>query len=215
MPILIKKNLNDQLYELLRQDIMDQKIPFGEKLINRDIQKQYGVSSTPVRDAINRLHQDGLLENISNSGARVIQFDYADAVELNEIICMLNCGAVSLSAQKSDPVDVAPRLQESIDLQKKHINTPQYYTYDAQFHHVFFEFCQNKRLKQLYQQYATLWMLLFRFYYRDAQSRQDTSIACHETIMQAYCKGHVQKACDDMHQHFARALLPFQNTFRV
>jgi len=215
VPILVKKNLNDQVYESLRQNIIDQKIPSGAKLINRDIQKQYGVSSTPVRDAIHRLHRDGLLENISNSGARVIQFTYSMAVELNEIMSMLNCGAVSLSAQKSDLKNMAPLLQQSIALQKKNIHTPQYYAYDEQFHHVFFDFCQNKRFKQLYQQYATLWALLSRLYYQDEQSSQDASIACHEQIMRAYCRHCIPEACAHMHDHFTSALLSFRKTFHT
>ena len=74
--MIVKKNLSEQIYESLKKEILDQKIGFGEKLINRSLQEKYGVSSTPVRDAINRLYVDGLLDNISNVGARVIPFDY-------------------------------------------------------------------------------------------------------------------------------------------
>ncbi|MGI5872737.1 MAG: GntR family transcriptional regulator, partial [Bacillota bacterium] len=100
--MLNKKTLSEQIYELLKQDIMNRKIGFGEKLINRDLQKKYGVSSTPVRDAINRLYQDGLVEDIKRNGARVITFDLTAAIEINEIITILSVGAVELSAEKSD-----------------------------------------------------------------------------------------------------------------
>ena len=88
--MLNKKTLSEQIYQLLKQDILSQKIGFGEKLINRDLQKKYGVSSTPIRDAINRLYQDGLVEDITKNGARVIAFDLTAAIEINEIITILS-----------------------------------------------------------------------------------------------------------------------------
>ena len=80
---IVKKTLNEQIYEALRDEILAKKISFGEKLVNRELQNKFGVSSTPVRDAINRLYMDGLVDEVSKTGARIISFDLKFATEIN------------------------------------------------------------------------------------------------------------------------------------
>ena len=58
---IVKKTLSDQIYDVLRKEIIQQNIPLGSKIVNRDLQQQFGVSSSPIRDAINKLYQDGLI----------------------------------------------------------------------------------------------------------------------------------------------------------
>jgi len=196
-----KKNLNEQIYEALRQDIIDQKIKFGQKLVNRDLREHYGVSSTPVRDAINRLYQDGLLEDISNVGARVIDFDYNFAIEINEIISMLSIEAVGLSAKKARMDEIVPVLNECIRQQLAHIDTPDYFIYDRNFHQTFFDFCYNERYKQIYIQQQTLWEILFRFFYQDKESTKSDAIYQHQQILDAYQHGDIRLAQEYLERH--------------
>ena len=65
---LMRKSLSDQIYSVLKLEILKQKIPFGSKLVNRNLQERFEVSSSPVRDAINRLYNDGLISSITQSG---------------------------------------------------------------------------------------------------------------------------------------------------
>ena len=74
--MLIRKTLSDQIYSQLRKDIIFKKIPLGTKLVNRQLQEEFGVSSSPIRDAINRLQQDGIIVEVNNTGATVISLDY-------------------------------------------------------------------------------------------------------------------------------------------
>ena len=97
---LMKQTLSDQIYELLKEDIITHRISFGEKLVNRELQQKFGVSSTPVRDAINHLYLDGLLDNITNGGARVISFDLSFALEVNEVVMILTQGAIQAAARE-------------------------------------------------------------------------------------------------------------------
>lgn len=214
MPHIVKKNLNQQIYEDLRREIFEQKIRFGEKLVNRELQKRYGVSSTPVRDAINRLYQDGLLGSLSNGGARVIDFDYNHAREVNEVIAMMNCNAVALSARKGNVAAAARELEDAIARQEEFLDTDRYFEFDQQFHQVFFKYSGNQSFSSLYSQYASLWQLLFRFYYRDQESRRDKSIISHKQIMQLYREGKVEEAVEKMNQHFAGAEQPLGNTLK-
>ena len=59
---LNRSTLSEQIYEILRNDILTQKIPCGEKLTLNTLKERFQVSSTPIRDALTRLEKDGLLQ---------------------------------------------------------------------------------------------------------------------------------------------------------
>jgi len=200
------KPYNEQIYETLRQDIIDKKIGFGEKLVNQKLQERFGVSSTPIRDAINHLYQEGLVEDISKSGARVITFDLKSALEINEIVSMLNVGALRLAAARPDALELIPVLENIIQLQMKHINNKKYFIYDKLFHEAFFDFSQNNRFKKLYSQYQTLRLLLVQLYYKDKERTKPDSITQHQKILDAYRQKEIHLAQNLMESHFRDAI---------
>ena len=55
------KTVTEQIYLVIRSDILQQKRRMGEKLTVKQLQDQLGVSSTPIREALTRLQQDGLI----------------------------------------------------------------------------------------------------------------------------------------------------------
>ena len=63
---LNKSTLSEQIYQILRSDILHQRIPLGEKLTLKNLQAQFEVSSTPIREALTRLTEDGLVRYYSN-----------------------------------------------------------------------------------------------------------------------------------------------------
>lgn len=116
---IIKKSLSDQIYDELKMEIVTKKIMFGSKIINRNLQERFKVSSSPIRDAINRLYADGLIKSIDNTGALVVNFDVNFYVEVNEILLGITNTGIKLAFQKSDHKEVADILKEYISLQKK------------------------------------------------------------------------------------------------
>lgn len=79
---LNKSTLSEQIYQILRNDILTQKIPCGEKLTLKLLQERFQVSSTPIREALTRLTQDQLVSYYSNVGIRVISFTADDLREI-------------------------------------------------------------------------------------------------------------------------------------
>ena len=71
---LNKSTLSEQIYQILRNDILTQKIPCGEKLTLKVLQERFQVSSTPIREALTRLTQDQLVYYYSDVGMRVMSF---------------------------------------------------------------------------------------------------------------------------------------------
>ena len=87
---LERTSLVDQLYSQLRKDIVSMKIPLGSKLVIRELQQQYGVSPTPVREALIRLQAEGLVNSENNMIAKVINLNVVDLQEIYALASVLN-----------------------------------------------------------------------------------------------------------------------------
>ena len=109
---VIKKGypLVDQVYEKLRERIVQLKIPFGSKLNVSKLQEEYGVSSTPVREALNRLLNEGLIEFENNVGARVIDITEEDVREIQEIAFAYQMVAARNALRNGDAQQMADEI---------------------------------------------------------------------------------------------------------
>jgi DNA-binding GntR family transcriptional regulator len=65
------QSVADQVYEVLRERIASGEIERGSRMHQEDLAKEFGVSRTPVREALRRLAAEGLVDLFANRGARV------------------------------------------------------------------------------------------------------------------------------------------------
>ena len=76
------KTIAEQIYMLIRSDILHHKLTGGERLTMKFLQERLGVSSSPIREALTRLQQDGLVEYQPNVGMRVTKFSAKDVNDI-------------------------------------------------------------------------------------------------------------------------------------
>lgn len=74
----------------------------GEKLKVAELSKAYGLSSSPIREALNRLTQDGIVEASENKGFKVAPISKEDYKEISRLRCLLETEALSESIQNGD-----------------------------------------------------------------------------------------------------------------
>ena len=110
MAVIKRVSLVDQVYEKLRERIVQLKIPFGSKLNVSKLQEEYGVSSTPVREALNRLLNEGLIEFENNVGARVIDITEEDVREIQEIAFAYQMVAARNALRNGDAQQMADEI---------------------------------------------------------------------------------------------------------
>ncbi len=212
---LNKKSLSDQIYDILKMRILKSEIPFGSKLVNRTLQDRLGVSSSPIRDAINRLYQDGLISSIDKTGATVVNFDYDFFLEINEILLYVVNTGVKLSSEKADIDEVCIYLKEFITLQEKHIGTDEFYDYDYKFHKTFIDYSNNSRLNKLFKEYNVLHEMLVRNFYKlNSLQMQEDSIKAHKKITDAFSKRDNELARDLTEQHYKSAEIIFKDILK-
>ena len=146
MAAIKKQSLVDQIYQRLREDIIMQRIPLGSHLNVNELQTQLEVSCTPIREAINRLQQEGLVVYENNVGARVLTLDEHDVREIQELAVTLQGAAVRLSMANGDRAVMAREVLEQIQRYEQ-AKDPQ--EEGGAVHNligVFYHHCGNKRL---------------------------------------------------------------------
>lgn len=92
------KSLADLVYEAVRAKIISGEIPPGDWLRQEELSQQFGVSHTPVREALDRLISDGLTERVPHKGVQVATIDEQDIAELYCLRLLLEPIALRLAA---------------------------------------------------------------------------------------------------------------------
>ena len=94
--------LIDSVYARLRDLILSNVLRAGQKLVDRDLAEQLGVSRTPVREALGRLAMMGLVEARSRRGYYVKQYTEEEMSDLYEFRRILEVNAARLAAKNAD-----------------------------------------------------------------------------------------------------------------
>ncbi len=146
MATIKKQSLVDQVYRRLREDIITLRLPLGSHMNVNELQNQMGVSCTPIREAINRLQQEGLVVYENNVGARVLTLDEHDVREIQELASTLQGAAVRLALEHGDRAVMARELREQIQRYEAASTQAEEVRAVHNLVGVFYHHCGNKRL---------------------------------------------------------------------
>jgi len=101
----------DLVAALIRELVITGELEPGEQLRQRDLAQRFGVSQTPVREAMRRLESEGLLSCDTHRGFTVVAPDLGRVEENFQIRAALESLGASLAARKIDPAGLR-RLRE-------------------------------------------------------------------------------------------------------
>lgn len=100
--------------QALRAAISRGDVAPGQRLIEEELADRFGVTRSSLRQAIDTLVGEGLVERVKNRGARVCRLSVADAVEITECRMVLEGLLARKAAERAQPDDIA-RLQSQAD----------------------------------------------------------------------------------------------------
>lgn len=151
MPGIQREKLSNRVYAVLKEMIADYRFQPGARLIVEHIAKELEVSHTPVWEAVGRLEQEGLVENIPNRGVFMVSLTAQEAINLYMVRRVLEGMAASLAATRIDEESLQ-RMADCIELQKEAVGRNDLITYsklDFQFHAYVYDSCGNPFLKEV------------------------------------------------------------------
>lgn len=100
--IIANTTISEQAFQALRQDVLSGKHAPDTKLKLDLLQSLYGFSSSPLREALNRLVQEGLVKADERRGFRVMSISPADLADITKMRLMLDIPALMESIQAGD-----------------------------------------------------------------------------------------------------------------
>lgn len=106
--------LRDQVLEVVRQGILDFRLRPGQRLVERELMEQLGVSRATVREVIARLASEGLVTNIPQRGAIVTVLTEEEAADIYEMRASLEVLATQRFIERVTPAQVA-QLRKAFD----------------------------------------------------------------------------------------------------
>lgn len=204
---LVKNTLSEQIYQILRNDILTQAIPLGEKLTLKTMQERFGVSSTPIRDAFTRLTEDGLVNYYSNIGVSVIELNRDDLIELYQFMGDLDSLAILYSGRYPDQSQVLSSLEQLLSRTEslKGTDISRWISYSDQFHLIFYDYCCNSRLKRAAEKQRSQLTIFSNIYESIPETQQQIS-EWHIRIYHSYKDGNTDLAARQMKEHLEQSL---------
>ncbi len=119
---LNKQTLSEQIYQILRSDILSQRIPSGTKLTLKTLTTRFEVSSTPIREALTRLSEEQLVSYYSNIGVNVMELTRSDISEIYQFMGDLDALAIRYAAQSEKIHELVKELSGNISAAENALN---------------------------------------------------------------------------------------------
>ena len=142
--------LEESVYLRLSEDILSGELSKGHSLTESHLCAKYCASRTPVRAAIRRLSEEGLVKCIPNRGAVVVGIDKELLCDVYQIRMRLEGLSSSLAAQRISKEDL-DRLASTIELSEfyaKKNDTENLRQLDSKFHEIIYRASGNKMLEK-------------------------------------------------------------------
>ncbi len=184
-----------ELYRAILQKIISGEYAPGQRLVEEDLARSYGVSRTPIREILFAFEKDGLVERIRNRGAKVVSFTAGDVEELFDIRKALEVHCVPnaiRTVKLSQWLELEHRLAAVTDP-----SSPQWREthakVDLELHHLIVRNSGNRRLIAYVNQLALLIESLQLASFWNEEHVQETGVQ-HLAIIRALIEQEAERA---------------------
>jgi DNA-binding GntR family transcriptional regulator len=138
-------------YDAIRSGIISGDYPGGAHLKAADVAAALGVSRTPVREALRRLHAEGLVDFVANRGAYVAAWNHTDVDEVFDLRALLESHAAFLAARNASAEQIAELRALALHMERAAREKPPRYLEiiadaNVRFHKLIRVASGNKRL---------------------------------------------------------------------
>ena len=144
----------DEAYAVLRRRILDNVYPPGHQALESDLADELGISRTPMREAMLRLANEGLVEVVPRHGMRVLPVSAADMAEIYVVLTALESAAAELlAARRPSDAELKPLVEATRDMSRalKADDLDAWAEADERFHQRLIELAGNRTLKEAVQ----------------------------------------------------------------
>jgi DNA-binding GntR family transcriptional regulator len=206
---LVRSTLAEQTYEILKERILDQKLPPGARLNIDAISKELSVSSSPIREALVRLEAERLVVLELYSGYSVAPQPTPQYLhKLLDFRILVEGACADTGARERDPATLATltnlfaTMAKTNRLGTKYVEYRKFVEADAQFHMAIVDSAHNEVISGIYAGMHVI-LLQSRLYLnrRGGPTSSQTVLDEHRAILKAYEDGDGERAAQVIRDH--------------
>jgi len=211
--VRIKKEiLSSQVYHALKEMIANYRFSPGSRLNVEELSKEFGVSRTPIWEAIRRLEQEGLVNKIPNRGVFMAEMTLSMALQLYQVREVLEGLAGKLAVENIDDKKLKKMEKCLEDLGKviEQEDTIGYSKLDFTFHALIYEASGNPFLQAILESIKNKMRPLVPL----NKALLDRGYREHKKVLEALRSKDPKKAEKALHQHNVGMQVQFQKVMR-
>jgi DNA-binding GntR family transcriptional regulator len=200
---LARRALYEDVAERLRAQIFARELEPGAWIDETRLAAEYGISRTPLREALKVLAAEGLVTMRPRRGAYVAETSRDDAAQVYHLLALLEADAAAEVARRASDEQIAQlqRLHERLEKQVRQRDA--FFAANEQFHLALLEAASNRWRLQIVADLRKV-MKLNRHHSLFKQGRISQSLAEHRALMAAIVARDGVKAQRLMREHFAQ-----------
>jgi DNA-binding GntR family transcriptional regulator len=202
---LTPRALYQEVAELLRQRIFDRELTPGSWIDELKLAEEYGISRTPLREALKVLAAEGLVTMKVRRGAYVTEVSERDLTDVYHLLSLLESDAASVVACQATDAQLKDLQTLHRELEKAVGNREKFFQINERFHMRLLEIADNRWRDQMVADLRKV-MKLNRHNSLLKSGRIEESLAEHQAIMQALQARDVSAATLAMQTHFNNGL---------
>ncbi len=202
---LSPRALYEDVAERLRQQIFSGALSPGDWIDELRIADAFGISRTPLREALKVLAAEGLVTMKVRRGAYVTEVSTKDLNDVYHLLALLESDAAAVVAERASDADLAALAALHAELEGATANADRFFAINECFHWQLLELAQNRWRDQLVADLRKV-MKLNRHASLLREGRIEQSLDEHRAIMAALRKRDGAAAGQAMRAHFAQGL---------
>jgi DNA-binding GntR family transcriptional regulator len=204
-PIDSRETFKDKAYTALRNLIVSSDVYRSRtdiRLDERQLAQDFGISRTPVREAMVQLEREGFVRSVPRRGVYVVRKTKSEVIELIQAWAALESMAARLLTQSASDADIAGlrRMFTTFEDDKLHAKLDEYSEVNINFHQTIIELSGNQVLIRLAENLFTH-MRMIRGSTIGEDDRVERSIRDHMNIIHALEARDTERAEDLVRQH--------------
>lgn len=200
-----RRSASDIVYEALHEAILSRGLPGGTPLVEAQLAEQFGVSKTPVREALQRLAHSGLVDYELARGATVHSLTMEEIHDIFELRVLLEPLALRQSAPHLTEDEIA-ELEAGLELSRKALEDGDFHAlsqHNSRFHQGLVQHATNHLLLQWLESLSTRRRLISMQGWA-LENRSQRELEEHRGILEAIKAGDFDRAAERLVQHIER-----------
>ncbi|WP_153147527.1 GntR family transcriptional regulator [Dechloromonas sp. H13] len=194
--------LYQEVAERLRQRIFAHELTPGTWIDEQKLAEQYGISRTPLREALKVLASEGLVELKPRRGCYVTEISRQDLDDIFPLMALLEgrCAADAVRAAKAADIKGLREIHERLEAAAREGRIDAFFEANQEFHRRIQELASNRWLLSVIQDLRKV-LKLSRLHSLSLEGRLQQSLEEHRAIMAAFEAGEGARAEKLMHDH--------------